>query len=157
MNTDSSDWKRFIPYSEELSSLYDELDTCADRIVPDQDDAILPPLASQHYNPMEGEDMGRKETPLEKQLTLTCFLGVTSSQLMDRFETAAESTKEVLDAVTTSLSSLQHIEAEYEEVRRTRMYEWEVSKTTTALHDECEEYLSDEVSIWYMRSSTRER
>ena len=145
MNTDSSDWKRFIPYSEELSSLYDELDTCADRIVPDQDDAILPPLASQHYNPME------------KQLTLTCFLGVTNSQLMDRFETAAESTKEVLDAVTTSLSSLQHIEAEYEEVRRTRVYEWEVSKTTTALHDECEEYLSDEVSIWYMRSSTRER
>lgn len=76
---------------------------------------------------------------------------------MDRFETAAESTKEVLDAVTTSLSSLQHIEAEYEEVRRTRVYEWEVSKTATALHDECEEYLSDEVSIWYMRSSTRER
>ena len=73
MNTDSSDWKRFIPYSEELSSLYDELDTCADRIVPDQADAILPPLASQHYNPMEGEDMGRKETPLEKQLTLACF------------------------------------------------------------------------------------
>ncbi|KAK8807930.1 hypothetical protein WA588_006418, partial [Blastocystis sp. NMH] len=71
--------------------------------------------------------MGRKETPLEKQLT----------QLMDRFETAAESTKEVLDAVTTSLSSLQHIEAEYEEV----------SKTTTALHDECEEYLSDERTL----------
>ena len=35
---------------------------------------------------------------------------------MDRFEVAAESTKEVLDAVITSLSSLQHIETEYEEV-----------------------------------------
>ena len=69
MNTDSSDWKRFIPYSEELSSLYDELDTCADRVVSDPDDSILPPLASQHYDTLEGEDAGRKETHLEKQLT----------------------------------------------------------------------------------------
>lgn len=69
MNTDSSDWKRFIPYSEELSSLYDELDTCADRVVPDSDDSILPPLASQHYGAFEGEDTGRRETHLEKQLT----------------------------------------------------------------------------------------
>lgn len=42
---------------------------------------------------------------------------------MDRFEAAAESTKEVLDAVTTSLSSLQHIETEYEEVNLTNAYE----------------------------------
>lgn len=68
MNADSSDWKRFIPYSEELSSLYDELDSCAELPTVENETDILPPISSMHYDVFGTTNQQRPKTHLEKQL-----------------------------------------------------------------------------------------
>lgn len=68
MNADSSDWKRFIPYSEELSALYDELDTCSENLYSSETTHILPPNASAHYDLFADGNTKRSQTNLELQL-----------------------------------------------------------------------------------------
>ncbi|MGYP000118189873 len=68
MNADSSDWKRFIPYSEELSALYDELDTCSENLYSGETTHILPPNASAHYDLFADANTKRSQTNLELQL-----------------------------------------------------------------------------------------
>lgn len=69
MNAESSDWKRFIPYSDELSSLYDELDACAEPSIVENIMDILPPIPSMHYCVFAEASQERKKTYLENQLT----------------------------------------------------------------------------------------
>ena len=68
MNADSSDWKRFIPYSEELSALYDELDTCSENVYAGNETSILPPNLSTHYSLFADANTKRPQTNLEVQL-----------------------------------------------------------------------------------------
>ena len=68
MNADSSDWKRFIPYSEELSALYDELDTCSENLYTGETTPILPPNASGHYDLFADANTKCSQSNLEQQL-----------------------------------------------------------------------------------------
>ena len=116
MNAESSDWKRFIPYSDELSSLYDELDSCADFPTVENETDVLPPIASMHYDVFGTANQERPKTHLEKQLEYHWMLYLKYRSLIHRYDEAASSTHQMLDSVGSSITTLDTVGKQYEEV-----------------------------------------
>ena len=50
MNAESSDWKRFIPVSDELNAIYEEMDVLSKQQSYEQTDDILSPLPNRHIS-----------------------------------------------------------------------------------------------------------
>ena len=69
MNAESSDWKHFIPTSDELSSVYEELDLSANKRDYDGKDEVAPVIDGFVYNVFDSlpADDGLTETEMELQ------------------------------------------------------------------------------------------
>lgn len=69
MNAESSDWKHFIPTSDALSSVYEELDLSANKRDYDGKDEIAPVMDGFVYNVFDSlpADDGLTETEMELQ------------------------------------------------------------------------------------------
>ncbi len=69
MNAESSDWKHFIPTSDELSSVYEELDLSANKRDYDGKDEVAPVIDGFVYNVFDSlpADDGLTETEIELQ------------------------------------------------------------------------------------------
>lgn len=69
MNAESSDWKHFIPTSDALSSVYEELDLSANKRDYDGKDEIAPVMDGFVYNVFDSfpADDGLTETEIELQ------------------------------------------------------------------------------------------
>ncbi|KAK8832335.1 hypothetical protein WA577_003208 [Blastocystis sp. JDR] len=127
MNAESSDWKRYIPMSDELSSIYEELDISANTREYPAEDGIEPAVDGCSYNVFDSLDLSIHPTHTEKEL----------QKLIDKFNKAGESVDSILGSISSSVSTLESIEKQYDEV----------SGITNALHDECEVYIDDEKSL----------
>ena len=69
MNTDSSDWKRFIPYSDELTRIYAELETCMNTPPTwTESEGTLPVLTNRSIDIFEDIDLRPKVSHVEQQL-----------------------------------------------------------------------------------------
>ena len=69
MNTDSSDWKRFIPYSDELTRIYAELETCMNTPPSwTESEGTLPVLTNRSIDIFEDIDLRPKVSHVEQQL-----------------------------------------------------------------------------------------
>lgn len=69
MNAESSDWKHFIPTSDELPSVYEELDLSANKRDYDGKDEVAPVIDGFVYNVFDSlpADDGLTETEIELQ------------------------------------------------------------------------------------------
>lgn len=68
MNAESSDWKRFIPVSDELNSIYQEIDELTKQKSFEQTEEILSPPLNRGFNtfvPIPDQD---STTHLEQEL-----------------------------------------------------------------------------------------
>lgn len=68
MNAESSDWKRYIPMSDELSSIYEELDLSANTREYPAEDGIGPAVDGCSYNVFDSLDLSIHPTHTEKEL-----------------------------------------------------------------------------------------
>ena len=68
MNAESSDWKRYIPISDELNSIYSEMESIAKEESFDKSSEILPPRTNRHIQ-IFGSTTEEKPAPhIEQQL-----------------------------------------------------------------------------------------
>ena len=68
MNADSSNWKQYIPYSEELTRIYGELETCVNMPSWDDKEESLSSLEPQSIDVFEDLSMKPKPSHIEQQL-----------------------------------------------------------------------------------------
>lgn len=68
MNTDSSDWKRFIPSSDDLSRIYAELGTCVNTPAWTETEGTLPVLTNRSIDIFEDIDLHPTVSHVEQQL-----------------------------------------------------------------------------------------
>ena len=68
------------------------------------------------------------------------------SKLIQYIDYAVSSTETILDAVSSSITTLDTITKQYHDVDHLQnRFMHQVSIVTKTLHDECEEYIEDEV------------
>lgn len=118
MNAESSDWKRYIPMSDELSSIYEELDLSANTREYPAEDGIEPAV--------DGLQLQRVRFPGsfdpsdaygEGAAVITLFSYLLYRKLIDKFNKAGESVDSILGSISSSVSTLESIEKQYDEVR----------------------------------------
>lgn len=68
MNAESSDWKRFIPVSDELNSIYDEIDSLSKQTVFEESCDVAAPLANRHVHIFGSMNEESVIPPIEQQL-----------------------------------------------------------------------------------------
>lgn len=68
MNTDSSDWKRFIPTSDELNRIYKELETCMNAPSYEESEKAEPEPTDRSVDIFEDLDLHPKVSHVEQQL-----------------------------------------------------------------------------------------
>ena len=73
MNAESSDWKRYIPMSDELSSIYEELDISANTREYEAEDKIEPAVDGCSYNVFDALDLSIHATHTQNELQYSFF------------------------------------------------------------------------------------
>ena len=74
MNAESSDWKRFIPVSDELNLIYEELDDLSKQQSFEESDGVPSPLTNRHVNIFDQSVKEDSIPHIEQQLKFSLFL-----------------------------------------------------------------------------------
>lgn len=73
MNAESSDWKKFIPISDDLNSIYEEMNSLSKLSSFEESSEVLPPLTNRHIHIFDSSEKKSTIPHIEQQLKSALF------------------------------------------------------------------------------------